>query len=73
MKTTEVLEQLKREKIRVPNSWAVVQTGAGDFLGFIEPGQSREQVLNDAKIMHDTIERIRAEREAAKNSSLVEL
>ena len=79
MKTQDLLKELKAKNIRVPESWAVLQTGSGDFLGFIP---TSETALRDKQNMYKSVEllahspiqeKIRAEREAIKESRLSKL
>jgi len=74
MKTKEVLEQLRKENVRVPSSWAIMQSSSGHFLGFIQPGPKKEEILENCRLFREMAEeRIRAEREAVKNSTLTEI
>ena len=74
MKTTQVLEELRKQNVRIPSSWAIMQSSSGNFLGFMQPGPTKEEVLANCKAFREVIsERIRAEREAVKNSTLTEL
>ena len=79
MKTQDLLKELKAKNIRVPESWAVLQTGSGDFLGFMP---TSETALRDKQNMYKSVEllahspireKIRAEREAIKESRLSKL
>ena len=79
MKTQDLLKELKAKNIRVPESWAVLQTGSGDFLGFM---LTSETALRDKQNMYKSVEllahspileKIRAEREAIKESRLSQL
>jgi hypothetical protein len=76
MKTTEVLEQLRKENVRVPHSWAIMQSSSGVFLGFLSPDHDKiaRKIRDSASMFAQRLTEIyRAEREAAKNSTLSEL
>ena len=74
MKTKEVLEELRKGNVRVPSSWAIMQSSSGHFLGFLQPGPKKEELLENCRLFREAVEeRMRAEREAIKNSSLTEL
>lgn len=77
MKTKEVLEQLRKENVRVPGNWAIMQSSSGVFLRFLAPDHDkRAREIRDSGVMlrEALEERMRAlMREAIKNSSLTEL
>jgi len=71
MKTQDFLKELKSKNIRVPENWAVLQSSTGDFLGFMSSsGKSVESFMN---MCSPVVEKIRAEREAIKESKLSQL
>lgn len=74
MKTQDLLKELKAKNIRVPENWAVLQSSAGEFLGFMPCKSTKEDIEYNHKMFRDAIEeRIRAEREAIKESKLSKL
>ena len=76
MKTQDLLKELKAKNIRVPESWAVLQSSAGDFLGFMPCKSTKEGIEYNHKMLqlHDAMEeRIKAEKEAIKESRLSKL
>lgn len=76
MKTKEVLEQIQRENIHVPSSWAIMQSSSGVFLGFLAPDHDKRarEIRDSASMFYRRLTEIyRAERESIKNSSLAEL
>lgn len=73
MKTKEVLEQLRKENVRVPSSWAVMQSSSGVFLGFLAPDHEKRarEIRDSARMFAQRLTEIyRAEREAAAQSKL---
>ncbi len=73
MKTTEVLEQLRKENVRVPSSWAVMQSSSGVFLGFLAPDHDKRarEIRDTASMLAQRLTEIyRTEREAAAQSKL---
>ncbi|MBO7441669.1 MAG: hypothetical protein J6T83_01210 [Paludibacteraceae bacterium] len=74
MKTQEFLEELRKKNIRVPKGWAIMQSSSGHFLGFMPSGMTNAEAAESCREFTDiACERIRAEREAARNSKLLEL
>lgn len=79
MKTQEYLEQLRKKNVHIPKDWAVLQTGSGDFLGFMPTSgialRDKQNTYKSVKLLaHAPIrEKIRAEREAIKESRLSQL
>lgn len=78
MKTQDLLKELKAKNIRVPENWAVLQTGSGDFLGFMSTSETvfrdKQNMYKSFEILaHSLREKIRAEREAIKESKLLQL
>lgn len=71
MKTTEVLEELRKKNVRVPGNWAIRQSSSGVFLGFI-PLDSEFQDRS-ARFTEIVAERLRAEKDAIRQSRLAKL